>query len=91
MSSRADDSFLQYSFKSLGFMRFPEPIFAGICQDILTGPHFHFSVFSLFSVYHRETGVRADQLCEAGRPDPETFLAPCHGGIFNEPQSHRPQ
>ena len=72
MSSRADDSFLQYSFKSLGFMRFPEPIFAGICQDILTGPHFHFSVFSLFSVYHRETGVRADQLCEAGRPDPET-------------------
>ena len=72
-------------------MRFPEPIFAGICQDILTGPHFHFSVFSLFSVYHRETGVRADQLCEAGRPDPETFFAPCHGGIFNEPQSHRPQ
>lgn len=43
-----------------------------------------------FLRYH-ETGVRADQLCAAGRPDPETFLAPCHGGIFNEPQSHRPQ
>ena len=32
-----------------------------------------------FLRYH-ETGVRADQLCAAGRPDPETFLAPCHGG-----------
>ena len=35
MPSRADDSFLQYPFKSLGFMRFPEPVFAGICQNIL--------------------------------------------------------
>ena len=26
-----------------------------------------------FLRYH-ETGVRADQLCAAGRPDPETFL-----------------
>ena len=34
---------------------------------------------SSFLRYH-ETGVRADQLCAAGRPDPETFLAPCHGG-----------
>ena len=29
-----------YPFKNLGFMRFPEPIFAGICQNILTGPLF---------------------------------------------------
>ena len=40
MPSRADDSFLQYPFKDLGFMRFPEPVFAGICQNILTNPHF---------------------------------------------------
>ena len=40
MPSRADDSFLRYSFKNLDFMRFPEPIFAGICQNILTGPLF---------------------------------------------------
>ena len=40
MPSRADDSFLQYPFKNLGFMRFPEPIFASICQNILTGPLF---------------------------------------------------
>ena len=40
MPSRADDSFLQYPFKNLGFMRFPEPVFAGICQNILTNPHF---------------------------------------------------
>ena len=40
MPSRADDSFLQYPFKKLGFMRFPEPIFAGICQNILTSPLF---------------------------------------------------
>ena len=40
MPSRADDSFLRYPFKNLGFMRFPEPIFAGICQNILTGPLF---------------------------------------------------
>ena len=39
MPSRADDSFLQYPFKNLGFMRFPEPVFAGICQNILTNPH----------------------------------------------------
>ena len=41
MPSRADDSFLQYPFKNLGFMRFPEPVFAGICQNILTEPYFH--------------------------------------------------
>lgn len=34
---------------------------------------------SSFLRYH-ETGVRADQLCAAGRPDPETFLAPCRWG-----------
>ena len=36
MPSRAYASFLQYPFKNLGFMRFPEPVFAGICQNILT-------------------------------------------------------
>ena len=41
MPSRANDSFLQYPFKNLGFMRFPEPVFAGICLNILTDPHFH--------------------------------------------------
>ena len=40
MPSRADAPFLRYPFKNLGFMRFPEPIFAGICQNILTGPLF---------------------------------------------------
>ena len=40
MPSRADDSFLRYPFKNLGFMRFLEPVFAGICQNILTGPLF---------------------------------------------------
>ena len=40
MPSRADDSFLRYPFKNLDFMRFPKPIFAGICQNILTGPLF---------------------------------------------------
>ena len=40
MPSRAYTSFLRYPFKNLGFMRFPEPIFAGICQNILTGPLF---------------------------------------------------
>ena len=40
MPSRAVTSFLQYPFKNLGFMRFPEPIFAGICQNILTDPLF---------------------------------------------------
>ena len=32
MPSRADISFLRYPFKNLGFMRFPEPVFAGIYQ-----------------------------------------------------------
>ena len=41
MPSRAVTSFLQYPFKNLGFMRFPEPVFAGICQNILTVAHFH--------------------------------------------------
>ena len=36
MPSRAYTSLLQYPFKNLGFMRFPEPVFAGICQNILT-------------------------------------------------------
>ena len=36
MPSRADISFLRYPFKNLGFMRFPEPVFAGIYQNILT-------------------------------------------------------
>ena len=36
MPSRAVTSFLQYPFKNLGFMRFPEPVFAGIYQNILT-------------------------------------------------------
>ena len=58
MPSRADDSFLQYPFKNLGFMRFPEPIFADICQNILTDPLFRaclqfghiFNVPSIFSI-----------------------------------------
>ena len=41
MPSRASTSFLQYPFKNLGFMRFPEPVFAGICQNILAVAHFH--------------------------------------------------
>ena len=41
MPSRASISLLQYPFKNLGFMRFPEPVFAGICQNILTVAHFH--------------------------------------------------
>ena len=36
MPSRASTSLLQYPLKNLGFMRFPEPVFAGICQNILT-------------------------------------------------------
>ena len=36
MPSRADISFLRYPFKNLGFMRFPEPVFTGIYQNILT-------------------------------------------------------
>ena len=35
MPSRAYNSFLRYPFKNLGFMRFPEPAFADICQNIL--------------------------------------------------------
>ena len=41
MPSRANASLLQYPFKNLGFMRFPEPVFEGICQNILTVTHFH--------------------------------------------------
>ena len=41
MPSRANASLLQYPFKNLGFMRFPEPVFAGICQNILAVTHFH--------------------------------------------------
>ena len=36
MPSRAYTSFLRYPFNNLGFMRFPEPVFAGIYQNILT-------------------------------------------------------
>ena len=36
MPSRAYTSFLRYPFKNLGFMRFPEPVFVGIYQNILT-------------------------------------------------------
>ena len=36
MPSRVYTSFLRYPFKNLGFMRFPEPVFAGIYQNILT-------------------------------------------------------
>ena len=40
MPSRANASLLQYPFKNLGFMRFPEPVFAGIYQNILTAAVF---------------------------------------------------
>ena len=36
MPSQAYTSFLRYPFKNLGFMRFQEPVFAGIYQNILT-------------------------------------------------------
>ena len=36
MPSRAYTSFLRYPFKNLDFMRFPEPVFAGIYQNSLT-------------------------------------------------------
>ena len=36
MPSRAYTSFLRYLFKNLGFMQFPEPVFTGIYQNILT-------------------------------------------------------
>ena len=41
MPSRAYTSFLRYPFKNLDFMRFPEPVFAGIYQNILTTAVFH--------------------------------------------------
>ena len=40
MPSRAYTSFLRYPFKNLGFMQFPEPVFAGIYQNILTAAVF---------------------------------------------------
>ena len=40
MPSRAYTSFQRYPFKNLGFMRFPEPVFAGIYQNILTAAVF---------------------------------------------------
>ena len=40
MPSRAYTSFLRYPFKNLGFMRFPESVFAGIYQNILTAAVF---------------------------------------------------
>ena len=36
MPFRAGAPFLRYPFKNLGFMRFLEPVFAGIYQNILT-------------------------------------------------------
>ena len=36
MPFRASAPFLRYPFENLGFMRFLEPIFAGIYQNILT-------------------------------------------------------
>ena len=36
MPSRASAPFLRYPFENLGFMRFLEPVFAGIYQNILT-------------------------------------------------------
>ena len=36
MPFRAYALFLRYPFKNLGFMRFLEPVFAGIYQNILT-------------------------------------------------------
>ena len=41
MPSRAYTSFLRSPFKNLDFMRFPEPVFAGIYQNILTTAVFH--------------------------------------------------
>ena len=40
MPSRAYTSFLRYPFKNLGFMWLPEPVFAGIYQNILTAAVF---------------------------------------------------
>ena len=39
MPSRADDSFLR-TLQNLRLLRFPEPVLASICQNILTDPHF---------------------------------------------------
>ena len=36
MPFRASAPFLRYPFENLGFMRFLEPVFAGIYQNILT-------------------------------------------------------
>ena len=36
MPFRAEAPFLRYPFKNIGFMRFLEPVFAGIYQNILT-------------------------------------------------------
>ena len=36
MPFRAEAPFLLYPFENLGFMRFLEPVFAGIYQNILT-------------------------------------------------------
>ena len=36
MPFRAETPFLRYPFQNLGFMRFLEPVFAGIYQNILT-------------------------------------------------------
>ena len=36
MPFRAKAPFLRYPFQNLGFMRFLEPVFAGIYQNILT-------------------------------------------------------
>ena len=36
MPFRAETPFLRYPFENLGFMRFLEPVFAGIYQNILT-------------------------------------------------------
>ena len=41
MPLRANTSLLPYPFKNLGFMRLPEPIFAGIYQNILIMTYFH--------------------------------------------------
>ena len=50
MPSRAVTSFLQYPFKNLGFMRLPEPVFAGIYQNILITAFFvHVNILDIFN------------------------------------------
>ena len=50
MPSRAKAPFLRYPFKNLGFMRFPEPVFAGIYQNILTAAVFvHVNILDIFN------------------------------------------